>query len=79
MLHASEDSLIPESQYSNDVFNNSREVALQSQQSIEQMVAEKLDEEVERRVKIELGKILERQELIHTPVKKPKVNFQDID
>jgi len=79
----SEDSLIPESQYS-DVFhtNAGREVAhFQSQKSIEQMVAEKLDEEVERRVKIEIDKIMESQELNVTNTKKPKVNFHisDID
>jgi len=52
-LNASEDSLLPHD------LDIKKEVTFQSQKSIEQLVAEKFDEEVERRVQIELSKIIQ--------------------
>lgn len=74
-MHASEDSLIPESQYSNDVFQNNN--SLQSQKSIEQIVAEKLDDEVERRLKIELAKIMADPAYKATNGKSLRFNLDD--
>ena len=66
-LHQSEDSLIcPDTMSSyNDrelPSLSSRDLTLTSTKSIEEMVAEKLDEEVERRVQIELTKIIQNQQ-----------------
>jgi len=66
-LHQSEDSLLgPDTMSSYNERElpslSSRDLTVNSTKSIEEMVAEKLDEEVERRVQIELSKIIQNQQ-----------------